>query len=776
MLCSDKTSLLDFETLKAIGKGSFSQVYLVKRKKDSKIYALKSVYLERLEKKQQESSINEVRILASVQHPNVISYKEAFWDDNTNSLNIVMEYADDGDLYTKIKKMKEQKIIFDEKIIWDYSIQIIQGLKALHDKNIMHRDLKSENIFITKNNRCKIGDMNVSKVLKEKLLNTQTGTPYYASPEVWMNKPYSYKSDLWSIGCVIYEMCELKTPFPGKDMEDLFVNICLNKVERINKIYSDELWYIIKKLLEVNVDKRFDCRQFLNNDIVKRKINELKKNDDIFNNNNINLNDIQEDSNNSFLLNTFYFNDINYIKKQLPNKKYYNDESTTESNSKKKKNNFQNNKDISIIKELRKELENVKFKQELRKKEKNLSIENKKANNNLEKNRIKQKIKKWDIKLKNIKFKNIIKDNKKLEYKLLIPNNFIHKHNKIIKRYQKNDLSQLNIYNKSAFSTNLNTSKFNKAIENSDSYYEINQKKNKNYISYSNINTDNQINSIDKHNSFYSRNLHEDNKKNNSISYNKENTFHSKIAEKKNNSNYINTKYIHSKRININSQLYNKLKFLNYKTSEINKYKIKIKKNNDKFQQRNIYLSFIPNNYQRYINNSTNSNVRYNIEISDNKTNIESSTIPSMIKFMNMKSYKNIKTSADSKNNKTIFKKSNSYKKLLNINIDSKIKRIYALLKRNKNFQIGIQMGKTISELNNNLSNNKSFSQRVKKFDIMDIYKKKLIHTKNNMINKIPKCNMSKINRNNLKIPYYFKPLKTCVYKVNIHSNINYFK
>ena len=775
MLSSNKTSLLDFEILKAIGKGSFSQVYLVKRKKDSKIYALKSVYLEMLEKKQQESSINEVRILASVQHPNVISYKEAFWDDNTNSLNIVMEYADDGDLYTKIKKMKEQKIIFDEKIIWDYSIQIIQGLKALHDKNIMHRDLKSENIFITKNNRCKIGDMNVSKVLKEKLLNTQTGTPYYASPEVWMNKPYSYKSDLWSIGCVIYEMCELKTPFPGKDMEDLFVNICLNKVERINKIYSDELWYIIKKLLEVNVDKRFDCRQFLNNDIVKRKINELKKNDDIFNNNNINLNDIQEDSNNSFLLNTFYFNDINDIKKQLPNKKYYNDESTTDSNSKKKKNNFQNNKDISIIKELRKELENVKFKQELRKKEKNLSIENKKANNNLEKNRIKQKIKKWDIKLKNITLKNIINDNKKLKYKLLIPNNFIHKHNKIIKRYQNNDLSQLNIYNKSAFSTNLNTSKFNKAIENSDSYYEINQKKNKNYISYSNINTDNQINSIDKHNSFYSRNLNEDNKKNNSISYNKENTFHSKIAEKKNNSNYINTKCIRSKRININSQLYNKLKFLNYKTSEINKYKIKIKKNNDKFQ-RNIYLNLIPNNYQRYINNSTNSNERYNIEISDNKTNIESSAIPSMIKFMNMKSYKNIKISAYSKNNKAIFKKSNSYKKLLNINIDSKIKRIKALLKRNKNFQIGIQTGKTISELNNNLSNNKSFSQRVKKFDIMDIYKKKLIHTKNNMINKIPKCNMSKINRNNLKIPYYFKPLKTCVYKVNIHSNINYFK
>ena len=191
----DKTSLSDFETIKKIGKGSFGSVYLVKRKKDSKIYALKSVILSNLSKNQQESSVNEVRILASVHHQNVISYKEAFWDDNTSSLNIVMEFADDGDLYTKIKKMKEEKIFFEEKTIWDYTIQIIQGLKSLHDKNIMHRDLKSENIFLTKKHKCKIGDMNVSKVLKEKLLMTQTGTPYYASPEVWMNKPYSFKSD-----------------------------------------------------------------------------------------------------------------------------------------------------------------------------------------------------------------------------------------------------------------------------------------------------------------------------------------------------------------------------------------------------------------------------------------------------------------------------------------------------------------------------------------------------------------------------------------------------
>ena len=141
------TSMNDFKIEKTLGKGSFGSVYLVTRKEDNQIYALKSVIMEKLNKKEQENSVNEVRILASVNHPNVIGYKEAFWDDQNNTLNIVMEYADDGDLQTKIQKMKKNCGFFDEQLIWSYSIQMIEGLKALHDKKIMHRDLKSANIF-----------------------------------------------------------------------------------------------------------------------------------------------------------------------------------------------------------------------------------------------------------------------------------------------------------------------------------------------------------------------------------------------------------------------------------------------------------------------------------------------------------------------------------------------------------------------------------------------------------------------------------------------------
>ena len=271
------TSIRDFKKERILGKGSFGSVYLVRRRQDNKIYALKTVILEKLNKKEQENSVNEVRILASVNHPNVIGYKEAFWDDEKSALNIVMEYADDGDLHSKIEKMKKAGGYFKEPIIWSYAIQMIEGLKALHDKKIMHRDLKSANIFLVKDKyQCKIGDMNVSKVIKEKELLTQTGTPYYASPEVWRDEPYSYKSDLWSIGCVIYELCNLKPPFKGKDLDELFLDVCKGNPERIYSTYSDDLWKMILMLLQVDVNKRCDCDKFLNSPLILRKIKELK--------------------------------------------------------------------------------------------------------------------------------------------------------------------------------------------------------------------------------------------------------------------------------------------------------------------------------------------------------------------------------------------------------------------------------------------------------------------------------------------------------------------
>ena len=428
------TSIRDFKKEKVLGKGSFGSVYLVRRKQDNKIYALKTVILEKLNKREQENSVNEVRILASVNHPNVIGYKEAFWDDTGSSLNIVMEYADDGDLHSKIEKMKKAGGFFKEPIIWSYAIQMIEGLKALHDKKIMHRDLKSANIFLVKDkHQCKIGDMNVSKVIKEKVLRTQTGTPYYASPEVWNDNPYSYKSDLWSIGCVIYELCSLRPPFQGKDLDELYENVCKGEPERINKIYSDDLWKMILMLLQVDVNKRVDCNQFLNSELIKKKIEEMKNNPSTF------LEALNLDKNkgikDDFLLKTIKFNDISEIKAQLPTKKNYNSYNLNGNNFKYPKNKRIINRDNIIDKhkfqskintnienineEYLNKLKDIKKEKELIKKELAKQIEYGKIREYINKNNERMKNKEKEKKnlaplrgsFKKQRIGNIIKDN-----------------------------------------------------------------------------------------------------------------------------------------------------------------------------------------------------------------------------------------------------------------------------------------------------------------------------------------------------------------------------
>jgi len=114
----------------------------------------------------------------------------------------------------------------NESDVWLMLIQIVRGLRAMHDLNIMHRDLKSANVFLNKDFTIKLGDMNVSKVVSQRNLNyTQTGTPYYASPEVWKDEPYDFKSDIWSLGCVLYEMICLKPPFQANDMSGLYKRV-----------------------------------------------------------------------------------------------------------------------------------------------------------------------------------------------------------------------------------------------------------------------------------------------------------------------------------------------------------------------------------------------------------------------------------------------------------------------------------------------------------------------------------------------------------------------
>ena len=266
----------DFQIISKLGEGAYSTVYKVKRIVDNQIYALKKVKLMNLSEKEKDNSLNEVRILASVKSNFVVSYKEAFFDEKDNTLGIVMEFADRGDLYQQIEAHKKTAKFFEEIDIWRIFIQLVKGLKALHDLKILHRDMKSANVFLFSNGCAKLGDLNVSKVARRGLGYTQTGTPYYASPEVWKDKPYDHKSDVWSLGCVLYEMITLRPPFRAKDMEGLFNKVCKGQFSRIPERFSDDLFKIVQYLLQVNSIQRPSCEQILQHPIVLKRIEYFK--------------------------------------------------------------------------------------------------------------------------------------------------------------------------------------------------------------------------------------------------------------------------------------------------------------------------------------------------------------------------------------------------------------------------------------------------------------------------------------------------------------------
>ena len=270
-------SLNDFILGKALGKGAFGSVRIVTRKDDKKVYAMKSINIGKLDNKEKEASLNEVRILASLSHQNIIGYKDAFYDESSKTLNIVMEYADDGDISHKIQDNLKRRLRFEESTLWEWIIQILEGLKYLHDNKIMHRDLKCANIFLMKNGQVKIGDLNVSKLAKNNMARTQTGTPFYLSPEIWKDQPYDYKCDIWSVGCIIYELCTSRPPFRGTSMKELCHNVMTGYYIPISG-YSNDMKDIISMMLKVDPKRRASTDELLSCDIIQKRIKSSRSN------------------------------------------------------------------------------------------------------------------------------------------------------------------------------------------------------------------------------------------------------------------------------------------------------------------------------------------------------------------------------------------------------------------------------------------------------------------------------------------------------------------
>ena len=382
-----------------LGVGSYGTVYKVCKKTTGKIYVIKQISLLGLTEKEIFEYKSEAKLLSSIKSNYVVKYFDSFIDNH--NLNILMEYCDGGDLYQYLEKNKKKKIKLKEKTIWQIFIQMLIGLNSIHKKKILHRDIKSQNIFLTKNLDIKIGDLGVSKkLIQTNFAKTFIGTPYYLSPEICMEKPYNDKSDVWAIGCILYELCTFNYPFNAKSQGALLLKILNSQPEKIdNNYYSKDLQNMINLLLNKNYELRPSCRDILKMKIILEKAKKYNLINDIMNEcDNININLLYKKI--SFKENkkenNIFEKQINIKSKNCTNNFYFNcnEEKPQKNNNNKiikealtkimKKQTGKNDNIISLINNALKGVESTK-------KEKNIIIDN---NNKIKYNKSKEKINK----------------------------------------------------------------------------------------------------------------------------------------------------------------------------------------------------------------------------------------------------------------------------------------------------------------------------------------------------------------------------------------------
>ncbi|KAG1731939.1 kinase-like domain-containing protein [Suillus lakei] len=290
-----------YEPLDIIGNGSFGIIRKVRRKSDGQVLARKELNFERMSDRDRKQIVAEVNILKDLHHEHIVRYHDRHVDRDAGILYILMEYCGGGDLSTVIKQAQKYNRPVPEDTIWNYFMQILLALHYCHHPGshgrtgsgpsegdakekrpqILHRDLKPDNVFLDQSNTVKLGDFGLSKALSQaNFANTYVGTPYYMSPELMQERAYDSKSDIWSLGCLIYELCALKPPFhEAKTHAELSIFIRNGRIPPLPKGYSQALSSVIKAMLNINPAMRPSAAQLLQHERLELvfKVSETEK-------------------------------------------------------------------------------------------------------------------------------------------------------------------------------------------------------------------------------------------------------------------------------------------------------------------------------------------------------------------------------------------------------------------------------------------------------------------------------------------------------------------
>ena len=266
-----------FKNKGLLGTGTYGKAHLVQSTLDQQMYVIKAIDMSNMDMEERLRTKNEAKILQVLSHPNIVCFKDVFKRKSkgqTVTLSIVMEYCDGTDLEKEIKQQKRRGELFDEAQILDYFTQICLAIKHSHDRKIMHRDIKPQNVFLTRRGICKIGDFGCSKLLGGTLSRARSvvGTPSYLSPEIIQSKQYNMKTDIWSLGVLLYEMAALCTPWQSTNLTDLGVEIVEARYPPLPSHFSMALKNIVQLCMQKRPSQRPNINAILNMPVIKDRV------------------------------------------------------------------------------------------------------------------------------------------------------------------------------------------------------------------------------------------------------------------------------------------------------------------------------------------------------------------------------------------------------------------------------------------------------------------------------------------------------------------------
>jgi len=240
-----------YQRLSILGRGSFATVHLAQldEQEGGAFRVIKEVDLARADDKSRTGALHEAELLKSLSHPNITAYHDAHLADG--HLYIVMEYADGGDLSSAVARRRAASTRYHEREAMAIFVQLAMALDYIHERRILHRDLKCKNVFLTRVGMVKLGEFGIAKVLEaaDSMAETRIGTPYYLPPEMCTNKPYDFRADIWCLGVVLYEIMALEVPFDATNMAALVMKICSAEPRPVPQVYSNDLRSLLASMM-----------------------------------------------------------------------------------------------------------------------------------------------------------------------------------------------------------------------------------------------------------------------------------------------------------------------------------------------------------------------------------------------------------------------------------------------------------------------------------------------------------------------------------------------